>query len=77
MKRKVKGVLYEDFKEERCEEEHPELAPDSSGQAKWRMEVNTTIGLGIPQSQIMDTGGEGEPLTFSLTTIFFVLLLLF
>lgn len=41
-------------------EEHPELAPDGDGQVKWRMEFNTPGGVapsvGIPQSQIMDTG---------------------
>ena len=41
-------------------EEHPELAPDSKGQAQWRMEFNAPGGMapsiGIPQSQIMDTG---------------------
>ena len=55
-KRKVKGVHYEDDKEEGGEEDHPELVPDSNGRAKWRMEVNSTIGLGVSQSQIMDAG---------------------
>lgn len=42
------------------EEGHAELAPHDNGQAKWKMEFNTpggmAPGIGIPQSQIMDTG---------------------
>lgn len=40
--------------------QHAELAPHDNGQAKWKMEFNTpggvAPGIGIPQSQIMDTG---------------------
>ena len=52
-------------------EEHPELAPDDDGQAKWKMEFNTPGGIapsiGIPQSQIMDTGPIGNQGTASTT----------
>lgn len=38
-------------------EEHPELAPDVDGQPKWKMELSAVApNIGIPQSQIMDTG---------------------
>lgn len=57
----TKGIVYEkDGEEEEEEEDHPELTPDNNGQAKWRMEFTTPGGvvpdIGIPQSQIMDTG---------------------
>ena len=51
---KAKGIVYEE------EEENAELAPHDNGHAKWKMEFNTpggvAPGIGIPQSQIMDTG---------------------
>ncbi len=64
----TKGIVYEKDEEEEEEEEeeedHPELTPDINGQAKWRMEFTTPGGvvpnIGIPQSQIMDTGTQGS-----------------
>ena len=56
-RKKPKGVVYEDVKEE---DEHPELTPDSHGHAQWKVEVpGAAAGLGVPRSQIMDTGKGG------------------
>ena len=62
MKQLSKGIVYEDDVKEGGGDE-PELIPHTNGQAKWRMEFNTpggvVPGIGIPQSQIMDTGKVG------------------
>lgn len=59
-KRGGKGIIYENDANMESGEEHPELAPDADDQPKWKMELNGPGGvaprIGIPQSQIMDTG---------------------
>ena len=54
----MKGVAYEDVSDSN---EVGEFPPGQHGHATWRMECTTTIGgvapgVGIPPSQIMDTG---------------------
>ena len=41
------------------EELHPELTPNANGTTKWKMELNAGVapGIGLPQSQVVDTGG--------------------
>ncbi len=58
-----KGIVYENDANEG--EEHPELAPEGDSQPKWKMEFNMPGGLapgiGVPPSQVMDTGPIGMP----------------
>ena len=47
-------MVYEDSDVE--EEGGPPLPSGENGQAVWRMELKGGAGLGIPHSQIMDSG---------------------
>ena len=58
-KRKVKGVIYVNDSDSASGGDDPNLCVDERGLPTWKIELKgeaATAGLGVTQSQIMDTG---------------------